>query len=113
MEPVQDGGYDGGRDLRRDRLLAGGARLNEPRDGLALHVFHDEEELAVRRDDVQGLDDVGVLDPGDEAGLVEEHRDEARVARMVRMEALDGDSPYEAAGAHHAPVVDGRHSSRG
>jgi hypothetical protein len=34
-----------------------------------------------------------VLDPSEKARFVHEHRDEGEVARVLRVQALDGDGP--------------------
>ncbi len=62
---------------------------------LALHVLHHEEELPLRRHDVERRDDVGVADARGEARLVEEHRDELGILRVLRVQPLDRDRPRE------------------
>ena len=80
------------RRVRRDRAP------HEPRERLALHVLHDEEELAVGLHDVERRHHVRVADARGEARLVEEHRDELGVLGELRVEALDRDGAREADG---------------
>jgi hypothetical protein len=72
---------------------------------------HDEE--AVRSFlHVDRRHDVGMANLRREAGFVEEHGDELRLGRDVRMHHLDGDEPLEAADAHGTREVDGGHPTR-
>ena len=82
---------------------------DEAREGVALHVLHDEVVALVARPDLEDGDDVRVVDPRGEPRLVEEHLDELGLAREVRVQALDGDEPLKAARAREAPEVHGRH----
>ena len=60
-------------------------------------VLHDEEELALGRDDVERRHDVRVADARGEPRLVEEHRDELGILRELRVQPLDRDGAREAA----------------
>ena len=53
-----------------------------------------------------------MANPSREPRLVEEHRYELRVLRVLRVEALDGHGAREPYRAAQAAVVDGRHPSR-
>jgi hypothetical protein len=88
---LEEPAYDRHGDARRHALAGLQGAPDEARERLAGHVVHDEQDLVVRGDDVERLDDVRVPDAGRELRLVEEHRDEVRVAREVRVEPLDGD----------------------
>jgi hypothetical protein len=46
------------------------------RKGVAVHILHDEEDLAPDLDDVGGRDDIRVSHASCEASLVEEHPQE-------------------------------------
>ena len=83
------------------------------RDGVALDVLHDDEQLVVLRDDVERGDDVGMPDRGREPCLVEEHRDELGVLRVGVVQSLDGDGAREAHRPEQAPDVDRGHAPRG
>ncbi len=61
----------------------------------AADVLHDDEQLVVVLDHVQGLNDVRVGDPRREPRLVDEQRLEVVLPGKVRMHALDGDRPGE------------------
>src|SRR5262245_5178917 len=52
-------------------------------------VLHDEQDLALVRDDVERRNDVRMMDARGNARLIEEHRDEIRVLREMRVQALD------------------------
>ena len=90
-----------------NRLLAREAQQRVQR--LAVDVVHDEEQLALGGDHVEHRHDVRVLDARREASLVEEHRDELRVARELRVEALDRHRPREPGRASEPAQMDGRH----
>ena len=63
----------------------------------AVHVLHRVEVRARELSDVVNLRDVRMLELRGEPRLVEEHRDELRVLREVRQDALDADELLEAA----------------
>ena len=85
----------------------------EPGERLAVHVLHDEEELAVRRDDVERRDDVRVADARGEARLVEEHRDELGILRELRVQPLDRDRAREADRTEQSAEMDRGHPACG
>ena len=77
VQALERAGDDRRDDALGDRLPAAWrVRLMSWLERLAADVLHDEEELAVRRDDVERGHDVRVLDARREPRLVEEHRDE-------------------------------------
>ena len=81
------------------------------RDGVALDVLHDDEELVFFCDDVERRHDVRMTDHRGEARLVEEHRDELGVLRVCVVESLDRDGAREARRPEQAPEVDSRHAT--
>lgn len=110
VEPVENVRDDADEGAPRDwRLgLAGGSQDREER--LAVHVVHDEKELAFGCDDVENGDDVRVLDARREPSLVEEHRDELGVACELRVQSLDRDGAREAGRAVETTEMNGRHA---
>ena len=113
VQPVQDARHDRARRSRRGMRCAASrdARM-QARERLARHVLHDEEELAVRRDDVERRDDVRMPDARREARLVEEHRDELGILRELRVQPLDRDRAREADRPEQPPEMDRRHAAR-
>ena len=113
VEAVEGADEDRAREpgVQPSSLLA--RRQEEAGERLPAHVLHDEQDLVVAHDHVERGHDVRVPDARGEPGLVEEHRDELRVLREVRVEALDGDRAVEAAGAEQPAYVDGRHAAGG
>ena len=103
---------DRGGDLRRASALRV-ARSRTSASGEAVHVLHDEVEIALRLDDVEDRHHVRVAHPGGEARLVEEHRPEGPVGGEPGEEALDRDDPGEAAGADDPAEVHGAHPAGG
>ena len=95
--------------VRPGRAFRPGGARDEVREGVALHVLHDDVVPLLARPDLEDGDDVRVVDPRGEARLVEEHLDELGVAREVRMQALDPDEALKAPGAGEAPEVHRRH----
>src|SRR5207248_5950656 len=74
---------------QRERL----AGRDEGMQGVALQELHHEVMAAVLADgEVEDLEDVVVADEVDGAGLVEEALHDPAVARVLRMEELDGDA---------------------
>jgi hypothetical protein len=65
-----------------------------------VNVVHHDEEF--RRVDhyVERGNDVGVPNARGQARLVQEHLDELRIARVLRVQLLDGNGPRKALGAH-------------
>src|SRR5688572_14562056 len=90
VETFEDMNHDARRDPRGDVALLGPTRLENSRKGFALYVFHDEEELTLERDDVDGVDDIWVVKARCNFRFVEEHRDEFGILGEVRMQSLDG-----------------------
>ncbi len=91
-----------------------GDLLHQLGERLAVHVFHDEKDLAGLVHDVEGLHDVWVDDARGEANFVAEHLDELGLARQLLVHAFDRDDareaarPEEPAEVHtgHAPHAD-------
>ena len=71
-----------------------------------MNVLHDETELVVLFDDIEGHHDVRVGERGSDARLLLEERHELGVARVLRVEALDRDGPAKAGFAEHASDMD-------
>jgi len=111
VQPFERAGDDTHGAARRDALARLAGLPDQPRERLAGDVLHDEEELAVVRDDVEGGDHVRVADTGREARLLQEHRHEIRVLREVRMEALDGHRAREADRPEQARKMDRGHAA--
>ena len=81
-----------------DRELGEAVRLHGADDGtdvLAVDVLHGDEVRAVDLTDVEDLDDVRVRQRGRDAGLAEQHLDEALVLRHLREDPLDDDQLLE------------------
>jgi hypothetical protein len=91
MQAMQDGREDRRRDTRRETLALFARRLDEPREGFTRDVFHDEEDLALGRDDVERGDDVRMANAPAQPRFVEEHRHELGILREMRMEPFDRD----------------------
>ena len=86
LAALQEDGTD-----RRQRQ--GFAGRDQGVQGMALQELHHEVVAAVPGDgEVEDLEDVVVADEIDGAGLVEEALDDPAVARVSRMEELDGDA---------------------
>jgi hypothetical protein len=113
VEPVERARHHRRDDLRRDARAERRVAADELRERFALHVVHDDEELALHRHDVERLHDVGVPKARREARFVEEHRDELGVLRELRVEALDRNRAPEADLAHETTVVNRCHAAGG
>jgi hypothetical protein len=106
VQPRQRAANDGHHDLRRHPLLALHAQAQQARQHLAVHVLHHQQQLLlVDGDDVQRRNDVGVLHARGDAGLVDQHRHEVGIARVLRVQPLDGHGAGEAALTAQAPEV--------
>ena len=68
-----------------------------------MNQFHGQEVLVALASHFHDVGDVGVLEQGRDAGLVEEHLDEFARVRQVRQDALD----------HHRRLESGQLSVRG
>jgi len=66
---------------------------------LPVEVLHGDELPAVLFAELVRLNDVGVVHPGREPGLVEEHREDLRLEREVLERLLDDDELVEPARA--------------
>lgn len=76
-----------------------------------MDVLHDQEQLAVLGDHVDGLHHVRMPDARHDARLVQEHRDELGVPGVPLVQSLDGDDPREARGADLPCEVHGGHAA--
>ena len=112
VEPVQRAAHDRRNDRRRDGEPFADRALQKPRERLAGHVLHDQEELAAGEYDVIRRDDVGVTDTRGEVRFVEEALVELGIEGDVRMQALDRDRPFEPSPPEHPPEMHGRHPPR-
>src|SRR5262249_32187373 len=108
VEAVECAGHDGGHDARRD-----GASACEARERLSLHVIHHEKELTPRGDDVERAHHVRVANSSGKPRLVEEHRDELGIFRVLRVEALDRYRAREANRPEEPAEVYSGHPTRG
>jgi len=113
MQPVEHRRQDRARNVTRDTRAVRLGDMQETREGLALHVLHDEEQLALRSDHVQRRHHVRVPDARRESRLVQKHRDELRVLRELRVQAFDRDRAREPDGPDEASDMDGCHAATG
>ncbi len=111
VQPREHIGEDAYRHVHRHALSALDRARDEVREGVALHVLHDDVVALLARPDLEDGHDVGVVDPRGEARLLQEHLDELGLAREVRVQALDPDEALKAARAGEATEVHGRHPS--
>ena len=65
------------------------------REGDALEVLHHHVEAVVFDTDLVRLDDVRVVEPRGEAGLLEEHLRQRTVASKLRLQLLDDEELAE------------------
>ena len=98
-------------ELERDLDLLLRAVLEQRPRGVTVDVLHRVEELAVGLTDVVDLRDVGVVEPGGEASLVEEHPHELRVAAALAGDDLQYRVALERADADRARQVDLGHAA--
>ena len=108
---MQRAEHDRRRDAQRDVAAFVGSSLSEARERLAVDVLQDDEDLARVDDDVERRHDVRVAHARGEPRFVDEHRDELRVRRELRVEPLDRDGAREPDRADDAPEVDRRHAA--
>jgi len=101
---------DDGRYHRERGLLAGrGEQTEKAREGLPFDVLHDEQDLALRRDDVECRHDIWVPDACREPRFIEEEGRNLRVPGELRVESLDGYRPRKANRVDEATEIDGCH----
>ena len=112
LERAQDGERDVQAHVERQLLALRGGGADEARARRAVDVLHRHVELAVLLAEVEHLDDVRVAEAGADARLVDEHRDEVRVAGELRQDALDRDDLLEAVRPGAPRQVDLRHPAR-
>jgi hypothetical protein len=87
--------------------------LTQALQGLPLEVLHREKILPAFVADLDGLDDVRVIQARGEARLFEEHHEELLVVRQRRPKDLDDHQLAEARGALRRPEVDVTHAPVG
>jgi hypothetical protein len=112
---VQPGGGTGDhrqRHLDRDLALERRHPLQHVAHVLAVHVLHREEVAVADPTDVVDLRDVRMVELRGEAGLVEEHRHETMVARVLGHDPLEHHVALEARDADGAREVQLRHPAR-
>ena len=112
VKAVQRSAHDGGRDANGHRSDRSGS-AQQPRKGFALHVVHDEKELAFGRHDIERLDDIRVSDARSQTRLVDEHGNEFAVPRELRVQSFDSDRPRKPYGPAQAPKMHRCHAARG
>ena len=112
VEAEQEVVDDRARHTDRDAALGFADHAEKRGERLALDVLHDDEEVAAAFDDVERGDDVRVTEAGREARLVEEHRGEGRVLRVLRMHAFDRHEAGEPHRAAHPTEIDRGHTAR-
>ena len=112
VEPVQGARHDRDHDLEGHQLARVQHRAQDADERLALHVVHDEQQLAAVCHDVHDGHHVWAADARGEASLVEEHRHELGIGRELRVELLDGDRPREAGRPEEPPEVHRGHPAR-
>src|SRR6185312_9447707 len=83
------------------------------RQRLPVHVLHHQEDLGPVLHHVDHGDHVGVADPRRDPGLVEEHRRDLGIARVLGVQPLEHHRPREPRGPEQPAEVDGRHPSGG
>ncbi|MFO0742019.1 MAG: hypothetical protein U0270_39340 [Labilithrix sp.] len=109
VETVEDAREDRRRDAWRNARLLFAQDGEDAIEGDAADVLHDDEQIVLRRDDVEGLDDVRMVQEAGEARLLQQQLDDLGVTHELGPEPLDGDRLGEAAGASNAPEVHPRH----
>ncbi len=97
----------------RERLPMTAGRLEQCCEGRASHVLHCEEVRPFLGPEIEDLSDVRMAQPGEEAGLVQEHRDELGVVRQLREDPLQDDRPLDPFDPPHPREVDLRHAPNG
>jgi hypothetical protein len=103
VEGVGDVGGDDQRDLDREPTAGAAAQL---RGVDAVDELQHLERPPVDDAVVEHPDDAGVMEPGRQAGLVEELVDQPRDQRQLGGDLLDRDAAGEAVGADHHRLVD-------
>ena len=112
IEATEDAERDVQRRLERNVLSASRRRAHEPSGRGAVDVLHRHVQLAVVLAEGEHLDDVRVREPGADARLVDEHRDEVGVLRQLGQDAFHRDDLLEAVRPRAAREVHLRHPSR-
>ena len=113
VQTVENIGDDARGDLERHHPLGLPDVAQELGERGALDVLHDDEELVLVEDDVDGVDHVRMPDAERDTRLVEKHRRDVAVGPELGVETLHGDGPPEPAVATQASDVDRRQATAG
>ena len=109
LQPVGLGHPQGqGSDQPRRPLRRPGRPVEAAVEAAAGHELQLDEREAIRLTDVEDLDDVGMLEPGDGLGLAEESPDRVRVGMRAGQDHLDGAGAIE---QDIAGMIDDAHPS--
>jgi hypothetical protein len=111
VEAAGDLRRDVRRVLRRDRLAALAAALEDRAQVLSVDVLHRDEVLAVRARELVDPRDVGVAEEAGDLGLVDQHLDEVVVLGQVGQDALHRHQVSMAGGVEGLCPVDLGHAS--
>jgi len=112
VEAVQDARHDRARHSDRNTLAPFEHLRLEVIERLARDVLHDDPEIVAFRDDVESRHHVRVVDPPDDASLVEEALHEHLVLRVAGVEDLDGYGAGESARPDQAAQMHRSHPPR-
>ncbi len=112
LERPEDREGDVERNVERHLFAPRRSRANETCAGGAVDVLHGHVEFFVVLAEVEHLDDVRVAEASGYPRLVDEHRDEVRVLRELRKDALYGDDFLKPVGAGAARKIHLRHAPR-
>jgi hypothetical protein len=98
--------------VERQLLALRRGRADDARAGGAVDVLHRHVELTVLLAEVEDLDDVRVAQARTHPRLVDEHRHEVRIARVLRQDSFDRNDLLEAVRPPTSSKVDLRHTAR-
>ena len=112
---------EAGQDLERDVQRRAGRELAAAQLGAAddraqvgaAHVLHDDEQRLVRLDEVEGVDDVRVIERRGDLRFAEEQIAELRARGVLGQQLLEHDLFLEAAGPELLADVDRAHATFG
>ncbi len=112
VEPVGDLRGDPRGEVDREATSLLRQLLDELEEAAAVDELHDHQVGAGVFEQLLHADHAGVLDAGGEARLIQEHPDELRLTRQVRVHHLDRDELREARRATSAPEIERCHTPR-
>jgi hypothetical protein len=112
LEAIGDAHRDPHRELGREAALEPRQRTEQRGERAPVHVLHHEEVGARGLAELLDVHHVRVDDLRAELRLLDEHPDEAGIAREVRVDHLDRDVPGEPRGARAAREKERRHPAR-